>query len=296
MLSHIVEYSCQYSDQVRKKQKVWHDGKLKHFQINNRFILYTEDGIVLSSSFVTNRKEVAEYISEENFDIVEHNIFGRFVVVISEIIAEYDREIQHIKTTTNMNPNNTHTDNHEQFSGNQTTTPILHQQHPDKMILKSSTESLRTQQTTRPSVGVKMSSIVSGNVNTSSLALKFNKPFKPPRMINNLSNCNRPNFRNAQVKQETTSMYNNNAISTDLASNTPCKKQEQPQSLFVKDEDVNETITSPNQNVKRETDESIYLENVVKPKNTQVLSNKPIIKQQSTYKIRRIVHEPIILP
>lgn len=35
------------------------------------------------------------YADEDNFGIVEDNIFGNFIVIIEEILGEYDREIRY---------------------------------------------------------------------------------------------------------------------------------------------------------------------------------------------------------
>jgi len=95
MISHVVEYSCQYSDQIRKKHKTWHDGKLKYYAANNRFMLYPEESnVLISSNFITNSRDVSTILDAEGFNTVEHKIFSRAVVIITEMLCEYDREVQ----------------------------------------------------------------------------------------------------------------------------------------------------------------------------------------------------------
>lgn len=157
MLSHVIEYACQYTDQIRKKNKVWHDGKLKYFQINNKFQLFTEEGnIMIGTEFITNKKEVADIINREGFNTTEHKIFRQYIVIISEAIQEYDREIQITAKAKDMPQTRL---NHSD-TGN-----TLNKQVPRG---NSSQQNLK----------------VNSTVVRSSLALKINKPFKKPRMIN----------------------------------------------------------------------------------------------------------------
>lgn len=307
MLSHVVEFSCQYSDQVRKKQKVWHDGKLKYFQINNKFMLYTEDNVMLSSSFVTNTKELNSYLNEEGFEITEHKIFGSFVVVINEIIAEYDREIQHIKTTTATNFSNS-----KGLSQSLDGTASTHyMQHPDRMVLKSTTENIPSSKNNiatnvkKPLTNMarlnSMGSTIKSEQNItkvgSGLALKVNKPFKPPRMANNLNAINRPNIRNSHVKQEHTSTV----PTLSIANHSPSSSNNEH---FVS---KTPPISKPKQDpihkkepvLKQEPIQQHYDINMI-PANNILLQDKGIkniMKQnRRTFKIRVITHKPIVLP
>lgn len=85
----VQEYCCQYTDQVRKKHKTWHDGKLKFYTENNRFILYSDpDSTLLSSAFVTNSKELESILDQGSFGSAEHRIFGRYIVILEDLISE----------------------------------------------------------------------------------------------------------------------------------------------------------------------------------------------------------------
>ncbi|CAL9728908.1 hypothetical protein MOUN0_F01486 [Monosporozyma unispora] len=299
MLSHVVEYSCQYSDQVRKKQKIWHDGKLKYFQINNRFMLYTEDNVMLSSSFVTNSKEVSAYLDEEGFEITEHKIFGSFVIVINEIIAEYDREIRHIKTTTAPS----FTNNKNLAQSNDNVVSVHHVQYPDKMVLKNSTEHFAHSKATsstplakKPSSNMtrlnSMSPVVKkeqgGGMTSSGLALKFNKPFKPPRMANssktsNTNIMNRPTIRNAKVKEE-----NKNTLPSPSIVKSSVKSNDE---LLIS---KNSLLKKPIQSITPQKELVQPKKNVVPPpKLSQKVSSR---LSRTTFKPRVITHKPIVLP
>ncbi|AAS51034.2 ACL194Cp [Eremothecium gossypii ATCC 10895] len=93
-VSHVVEYFCQYTDQLRKKHKVWHDGKLKYYTLTNKFQLYTEEGgTLLGSEFVTNSRQLAHILDERGFGAEEHHIFAAFLIIIAELDRAYDKEI-----------------------------------------------------------------------------------------------------------------------------------------------------------------------------------------------------------
>ena len=92
MLSQIREYSCQYTGQIRKKHKSWHDGKLRYYEANNRFQLFDEEGKQLSSQFITNKRYLADILNEEDFGNKEHRIFGSYIVIISELINQFERD------------------------------------------------------------------------------------------------------------------------------------------------------------------------------------------------------------
>lgn len=73
---------------------------MKHYQNNIRFLLYIIDDVLLSNVFATSSKDLyffflRIYADEDNFGIVEDNIFGNFIVIIEEILGEYDREMRY---------------------------------------------------------------------------------------------------------------------------------------------------------------------------------------------------------
>ncbi|CDO94498.1 unnamed protein product [Kluyveromyces dobzhanskii CBS 2104] len=100
MSSIVREFSCQYSDQIRKKHKTWHDGKLRYIESSNRFLLFTDDGVQLCSKLITSNKHIAEILNEEGYGIEEHRIFGSFYVIILELLASNENsKSQCVKTT-----------------------------------------------------------------------------------------------------------------------------------------------------------------------------------------------------
>ncbi|AMD21826.1 HFL030Cp [Eremothecium sinecaudum] len=101
--SQVIEYQCQYTDQLLKKRKTWHDGKLKFFRLTNKFQLFDEEGVMLSSDFVTNSKKIANICDEEGFGVVEHHIFSSYLVIIEQVQCEYTKEINlHQDKNTNV--------------------------------------------------------------------------------------------------------------------------------------------------------------------------------------------------
>lgn len=170
MIPRVIEYNCQYTDQIRKKHKAWHDGKLKYFHVNSRFILYSiDDGKLLCSAFITNVRELENILDPVGFNLEEHRIFGRFIIVISDKICEYDGEV--------MSQANTN----------------IERQSPKTRNPQSETKMRENRQVVK--------NIINSNSNSgNSLALKMNRPFKPPRRICNqskpiVSTLNRPNIR-----------------------------------------------------------------------------------------------------
>lgn len=320
MLSHVVEFSCQYSDQVRKKQKVWHDGKLRHYQINNRFLLYTTDDVLLSSVFVTSSKELKIYTDEDNFGIVEHNIFGRFVVIIEEIIGEYDREIRYIKTTStattslgnSLNGINNRqdeiqsVDKKDSMAYDKSIDNVRHP--PNKIILKGSMKntiskgiipssslhsiSSITSNITPKNPSVKMTKIeigkdryeTSGGLSTPNLALKVNKPFKPPRIISNVATANnRPSIRNSKVKKQTVGV---NLIADNINKN---KSGDNKNDKNIIQKSM--TAMIPGRHLEQTKNIISKESSDTKKRNGQTDSNR-----RPLFKIRMINHTPIILP
>ncbi|SCU83274.1 LADA_0C10506g1_1 [Lachancea dasiensis] len=93
-LSHVKEFYCQYTNQLHKKHKSWHDGKLKYYQSTHKFQLYTiDDGILLGSGLVTNARRVERILDGSRFNKEEHKIFSQFLVMIDCLHCEYDKDI-----------------------------------------------------------------------------------------------------------------------------------------------------------------------------------------------------------
>ncbi|CAI4062242.1 hypothetical protein SKDZ_07G2940 [Saccharomyces kudriavzevii ZP591] len=196
MLSHIVEYECQYTDQLYKKRKIWHDGRLKYFQINNKFTLYTEkDNILLASEFKTNSKELRGILNPEGFDIEEHRVFSQFLVIISSIIEEYDRDIQvtasHVRTDV---PNSSLQRQQLVISQGVPTlnhTSTAREIHPKRKVVTSKNKQ-------------KEDDGAEGGFNISKLTLKVNRPFKKPKRIldaNVVNELNRPSVRRKRIPE-----------------------------------------------------------------------------------------------
>lgn len=85
-----LNYACQYTDQIRKKRKIWHDGKLRYYSSLNKFQLFSsEGGIMLASDFVTNTKQVAQILNKNSFG-EEHQIFSSYLVVLEEQLRDVE--------------------------------------------------------------------------------------------------------------------------------------------------------------------------------------------------------------
>lgn len=85
-----MHYSCQYSDQVRKKHKTWHDGELKFVKSTKRLTLYSVEDKKqpLSSTFLTNSRDVDRVLDSRGFDVEEHRVFNRYVVIVTGVLRE----------------------------------------------------------------------------------------------------------------------------------------------------------------------------------------------------------------
>lgn len=71
------EYECQYTnDQIRKKHKSWHDGKLK-VRKDGKIALHNEDGSTLSI-----RREAGKWLDPDRFN-QEFQFCSRYVVIIA---------------------------------------------------------------------------------------------------------------------------------------------------------------------------------------------------------------------
>ena len=168
MISHVQEFICQYTNQVKKKHKVWQDGRLKFFVASKRFMLYNEDGdTLLSSNFITNEKELNNILDRLSFGTAEHKIFARYVVIIQELVAEYDRDTRlHKMRETTKSANALHRPTKRR-----------------KLISSSSDEGGGAGEIVKVDGGdTKKTSSTVRTTGSHSLALKFDVPFKPPRV------------------------------------------------------------------------------------------------------------------
>ena len=191
MISHVIECSCQYSDQIRKKHKIWHDGKLKYYQVNSRFMLYPEDSnVLIASNFISNQREVSRILDTEGFNTVEHKIFSRAVVIITDILCEYDREIQLQKAEQSQNVSMKHKGSIDSDSNlqNRKNNPSNSYPASERLPQKILRKRILISENEGRTVG-------NGKV---SLALKFNKPFKPPTVVNEHSREEIPKHRPAK--------------------------------------------------------------------------------------------------
>lgn len=194
MISHVIEYSCQYSDKIKKKHKTWHDGKLKYFEANKRFLLYPEDSnVLISSNFITNSREVSTILCPDGFNTNEHKIFSRAVVIITEKLCEYDREVQ-VQMANDKHCSNPHIEKSivsrvKMNDDNTVGLPKAKQMRLPKKRILMNKETDYDQ-----------------NVGGSSLALKFNRQFKPPRMVEShnsiVTTSKRPYLRDAKIVEQ----------------------------------------------------------------------------------------------
>lgn len=328
MLSHVLEFNCQYSADVRKKHKIWHDGKLRYYQLNNKFTLHTLDNTTLSSKFVTNQRDVACYLDEENFDLLEHRIFGSFIVIISDLIREYDKEIQNVKTNSSIS-----------LTSN---TPTTHTKLPEvKPQLPKKKPILKTELKPMEKKGNGMS--VSG------LVLKFNKPFKPPKRLDPpaiKSVANRPNVRNSSVlKQQLVQMPDStedNNISMNISddmfpstqhsfsegllnfsppkdklvsattnnqpvASTPAHVNDKKNDFNTDNYDFDTEVNSDGKDKKGSTNQALKFFTDTNKETEQQVSNQNIfrkpfkttffkLKERPGFKIRKIIHSPLIIP
>ena len=205
MLCHIVEYECQYTDQLYKKRKIWHDGRLKYFQLNNRFMLYTEkDNVLLASEFKINSKELKAILNPEGFDIEEHRIFSQFLVIISNIIEEYDRDIQVAATHVRAYPSNLSV---------QKQRPLISDNAPSLNHISTAREVHSNIKVTTPNRKQTEDNATKGGFNISKLTLKVNKPFKKPKRIlstNVVNESNRPSIRSQKIQEVTPQLHETN--------------------------------------------------------------------------------------
>lgn len=173
-----VEFACQYSDQVRKKHKAWHDGKLKLVESAKRLMLYGEDDKkLLSSTIMTSERELQRILDPDEFGATEHHIFGRYMVIICERIGEQE------EPTTATDP-----------------PKMVKRPLPPRTVLKSTIAgrggplALKMPPVTaeRPLVKLPSRTVLKSTGHGDPLALKMNRPFKPPRTT---TQTNRPSVR-----------------------------------------------------------------------------------------------------
>lgn len=98
----MAEYECQYSDQVRKKHKSWHDGVLKYK--NGQISLHAEDGTKLTTVRKSS-KELERILDPGRFGEEQH-LAARYVVTI-----ESSKEQQRPSLALKMQPFKTPTMN-----------------------------------------------------------------------------------------------------------------------------------------------------------------------------------------
>ncbi|KAL3232506.1 hypothetical protein RNJ44_04422 [Nakaseomyces bracarensis] len=187
------EYSCQYTDQIKKKHKTWQDGKLKYQSENNKFILYSDpEAAMLSSGYITNIKELDLVLDPAGFGSSEHKIFSRYVVIIEDIITEYRN-------------NDGHPNKRRNYSKPDQRKPAV----IPKISIRSTVNDKKPAET------------MSG-LSGSQLALKFNKQFTKPRAFN-------PSKESLKKKVNVTidkSTRVNKELTPDKALNYPLKNIE----------------------------------------------------------------------
>lgn len=173
MLSQVQEYTCQYTDQIKKKHKVWHDGNLRYIESNNKFILYSENSRTqLANKVVPNAKEANKYLDPDGFGDSEHRIFGSYLVIVEELVKEYEKEVQ-IGTVTKHTRDNSSVRLHAaRKSGCITNTA--------KSTLPVSRLSFSVKSNTVNKEHIGSGCQAKPNIELKNLTLKFNKPFKRP--------------------------------------------------------------------------------------------------------------------
>lgn len=272
MISHVIEFSCQYSDQVKKKHKTWHDGKLKYYEFNNRFMLYPDgSNTLICSTFITNSKVVTSILNSQGFGTSEHKIFGRAVVIITDLICEYHKEIQHQKSDDSLNTIPVH-----RTIVKETTNELIN----DTFVHE---EANRSAQPRKKNQLLIKKSIIKNENNPPSLALKFNKPFKAPKRIRTIERIStvttRPALRNALTKHEDNQP---DSCSNTTRSNVP---NHQPSGQKGGD------ITGDNVPHYKESTNTTYTNPIVSntPKNTTHITQR----LTENLRIKHIDHSPI---
>ena len=271
MISRVVEYSCQYSEQVRKKHKAWQDGKLKFYEANNRFLLYNEDSnTMLYSTFITNSKIVAAILNPQGFGTSEHKIFGRAVVIITDVLREYKKEVR------------------SQLAGGSLKTDVI-----DKILnveysnysaeaMPSSQRTVTTGVPPRSTHICLKTALIKNDEDPSSLVLKSNKPFKAPRRINENPPIHkksaRPAVRTAHIKHEIPQLSKTNHVK---AKETTCEESSEPSNKRPSSEDTTIQSGKTHSNSKRS-------------KSTKH-EYRSRIRLVTNLRIKHIDHSPIII-
>ncbi|SCU77514.1 LAFA_0A02058g1_1 [Lachancea sp. 'fantastica'] len=209
-ISHVREYYCQYTDQIHKKHKSWHDGRMKYYQLNHKFQLFSlEGGMLLGSTIITSSRRVEHILNANGFNKEEHKIFGQFLVLIDCLQCEYDRDISGKARELSVSYN-----------------------------IKKYTEDAIDSEPCQAKSGKFTTPVIRHN---DSLALKFNKPFRRPlakrTQINVRSKLKAPSSSksldlNSEVenKKIAKSMIKNEPISLAIDMSTSKKHPKAPKS------------------------------------------------------------------
>lgn len=186
-------------------------------------MLYTEtDNVLLATEFTTSAKDIKNYLDPAGFDVIEHQIFSKFIVIISEVISEYDKEV-HLTRARPINGAST----------------AVCSQHSGTIIDTNKAVPLslggKTAIPIERKVAKKRQLITTDqdiNKNTNELALKFNKPFKPPRLIADRKDTtplkpNRPSIRDShRVKLDNPPLPESKPIQKKIKKITTVQKPE----------------------------------------------------------------------
>ena len=85
--SRILEYNVLFTHDVRKKLKKWIDGKLRHYKLNDKVQVLSEDGIVVTEQFMLK----ADFSDESKWD--DFIKVGGVLVQIDSILCEFKRNV-----------------------------------------------------------------------------------------------------------------------------------------------------------------------------------------------------------
>lgn len=271
MISHVIEYNCQYSDQIRKKHKTWHDGKLKYYQANNRFMLYPEDSnVLISSNFISNQREISTILDTQGFNTIEHKIFSRAVVIITDVLREYDREVQIQKA------------GQSQTFGMQRKESLVHcsdsQAERTTTVDGISTSDNLNQKIPRKRILISNDKRCVKDHGKVSLALKFNKPFKPPMLANGYSRRVEPKYRPARRNART--VIQEDLSDINQASSSPERGRETTRKPVPNDQRV-----SIDHNINKKDHHGI--------KNESAIGLISSIQRERSFKRKHISHTPI---
>ncbi|ODV75415.1 Mte1p CYBJADRAFT_47233 [Cyberlindnera jadinii NRRL Y-1542] len=85
--SRILEYNVLFTHDVRKKLKKWIDGKLRHYKLNDKVQVLSEDGIVVTEQFMLK----ADFSDQSKWD--DFIKVGGVLVQIDSILCEFKRNV-----------------------------------------------------------------------------------------------------------------------------------------------------------------------------------------------------------